>query len=192
MAVPAEDELWQRFRAGDEQAFTAIYNTYFAILYRYGYHIAGDDELVKDTIQTLFVELWRGRQNLSVTDSIKFYLLKAMRRQVYRAIRQQSAVLTGTDTTDVLAFSPEFDFITLEVQEQQQAQLRQAIDQLSHRQREAITLLYIDGLAYPEIADMMAVQVRTVYNLVYEALEKLRKLLAQPGFWALVLAGILF
>jgi RNA polymerase sigma-70 factor (ECF subfamily) len=192
MAVPAEDELWQRFRAGDEQAFTAIYNTYFAILYRYGYHIAGDDELVKDTIQTLFVELWRGRQNLSVTDSIKFYLLKAMRRQVYRAIRQQSTALTDADATDTLSFSPEFDLITLEVQEQQQAQLRQAIDQLSHRQKEAITLLYIDELSYPEIADMMSVQIRTVYNLVYEALEKLRRLLTQPGFWLLVVAGMVF
>jgi len=39
---------------------------------------------------------------------------------------------------------------------------------------------------------MMAVQVRTVYNLVYEALEKLRKLLTQPGFWALILAGVVF
>jgi RNA polymerase sigma-70 factor (ECF subfamily) len=192
MTVPAEDDLWRRFRSGDEQAFTAIYNTYFATLYRYGYHIASDDELVKDTVQTLFVELWRAHRTLSPTDSIKFYLLKAMRRQVYRAIRQQTPTLTGTGTGDTLSFSPEFDFITLEVQEQQRAQLRQAIDQLSHRQKEAITLLYIDGLSYPEIADMMAVQVRTVYNLVYEALEKLRKLLTQPGFWALILAGVVF
>jgi len=192
MAVPAEDELWQRFRSGDEQAFTDIYNAYFALLYRYGYHIAGDDDLVKDTIQTLFVELWRGRRNLSGTDSIKFYLLKAMRRQVYRAIRQQSPALTDADATEILSFSPEFDFITLEVQQQQQAQLRQAIDQLSQRQKEAITLLYIDGLSYPEIADMMAVQVRTVYNLIYEALEKLRRLLTQPGFWLLVVAGVVF
>lgn len=191
MTVPVEDELWQRFRAGDEQAFTAIYNTYFATLYRYGYHIASDDELVKDTIQTLFVELWRAHRTLSPTDSIKFYLLKAMRRQVYRAIRQQTPAPTGTDTGDTLAFSPEFDFITLEVQQQQQAQLRQAIDQLSHRQKEAITLLYIDGLSYPEIADMMAVQVRTVYNLVYEALERLRRLLSQPGFWLLTMIGLL-
>lgn len=191
MTVPVEDELWQRFRAGDEQAFTTIYNTHFATLYRYGYHIASDDELVKDTIQTLFVELWRGRRTLSPTDSIKFYLLKAMRRQVYRAIRQQAALLTDPDTGNTLTFSPEFDFITLEVQQQQQAQLRQAIDQLSHRQKEAITLLYIDGLSYPEIADMMAVQVRTVYNLVYEALERLRRLLSQPGFWLLTMIGLL-
>ncbi|QJD79321.1 RNA polymerase sigma factor [Spirosoma rhododendri] len=190
MTVPVEDELWQRFRSGDEQAFTAIYNAHFTTLYRYGYHIANDDELVKDTIQTLFIDLWRGRRNLSPTDSIKFYLLKAMRRQVYRAIRQQSAAFTDADAAHGLSFSPEFDFITLEVQAQQQAQLRQAIDQLSHRQREAITLLYIDGLAYPEIADMMAVQVRTVYNLVYEALEKLRKLLVQPGFWVMLMAGV--
>jgi len=191
MTVPVEDELWQRFRAGDEQAFTTIYNTHFATLYRYGYHIACDDELVKDTIQTLFVELWRGRRTLSPTDSIKFYLLKAMRRQVYRAIRQQAALLTDPDTGNTLTFSPEFDFITLEVQQQQQAQLRQAIDQLSHRQKEAITLLYIDELSYPEIADMMAVQVRTVYNLVYEALERLRRLLSQPGFWLLTMIGLL-
>lgn len=191
MTVPAEDELWQRFRSGDEQAFTAIYNTYFATLYRYGYHIASDDELVKDTIQTLFIELWRAHRTLSPTNSIKFYLLKAMRRQVYRAIRQQSAAFTDADAANGLSFSPEFDFITQEFQAQQQAQLRQAIDQLSHRQREAITLLYIDGLAYPEIADMMAVQVRTVYNLVYEALEKLRKLLTQPGFWLLTVIGLL-
>ncbi len=191
MTVPVEDELWQRFRAGDEQAFTTIYNTHFATLYRYGYHIASDDELVKDTIQTLFVELWRGRRTLSPTDSIKFYLLKAMRRQVYRAIRQQAALLTDPDTGNTLTFSPEFDFITLEVQQQQQAQLRQAIDQLSHRQKEAITLLYIDELSYPEIADMMAVQVRTVYNLVYEALERLRRLLSQPGFWLLTMIGLL-
>lgn len=191
MTVPAEDELWQRFRSGDEQAFTAIYNTYFATLYRYGYHIASDDELVKDTIQTLFIELWRAHRTLSPTNSIKFYLLKAMRRQVYRAIRQQSAAFTDADAANGLSFSPEFEFITQEFQAQQQAQLRQAIDQLSHRQREAITLLYIDGLAYPEIADMMAVQVRTVYNLVYEALEKLRKLLTQPGFWLLTVLGLL-
>lgn len=191
MTVLAEDELWQRFRAGDEQAFTAIYNAYFATLYRYGYHIAGDDELVKDTIQTLFIELWRARRTLSPTDSIKFYLLKAMRRQVYRAIRQQTPPLTGTDTGDTLTFSPEFDFIALEVQQQQQAQLRQAIDQLSHRQKEAITLLYLDGLSYPEIADMMAVQVRTVYNLVYEALERLRRLLSQPGLWLVTMIGLM-
>lgn len=191
MTVPAEDELWQRFRSGDEQAFTAIYNTYFATLYRYGYHIASDDELVKDTIQTLFIELWRAHRTLSPTDSIKFYLLKAMRRQVYRAIRQQSTAFTDADAANGLSFSPEFEFITQEFQAQQQALLRQAIDQLSHRQKEAITLLYIDGLSYPEIADMMAVQVRTVYNLVYEALEKLRKLLTQPGFWLLTVIGLL-
>ncbi|MFD2572686.1 RNA polymerase sigma factor [Spirosoma soli] len=187
MSNPEED-LWRRFQEGSEQAFTTIYRSYYAILFKYGYHIAQDDELVKDCIQALFVELWKSRQTLSHTTSIKYYLLKAMRRKVYRMLRQEeqyTEYASDAETQDV-NFSPELELITLQTTQLQQASLRQAIDQLSNRQKEAITLLYIEGLSYPEISDMMSIKIRTVYNLVHTALESLRKQLNQPGLWAVV------
>lgn len=182
MTAYTEDQLWQQFRAGDEQAFATLYTTYFPVLYGYGYHIAQDEELVKDCIQTLFIELWRSRRNLAETVAVKFYLLKAMRRHIYRAVRKQKPFLT-TDTFPEpefggdLTFSPEFDLIVEETTTHQQGQLRQAISQLTNRQKEAITLVYIEELSYAEVAELMSLQVRTVYNLIHMALEQLRKLL---------------
>ena len=189
MNNPEDEALWRHFQEGNQVAFATIYTTYFPVLYHYGYHIARNEELVNDCIQTLFVDLWKSRRNLAATTSIKFYLLKAMRRQVYRSLRredQYTTYLPEADGVDI-TFSPELDLIAAQTTAQQQQALQQAINQLSNRQKEAITLLYIEGLSYPEISDMMSVKVRTIYNLVHTALESLRKQLSQPGLWAVLL-----
>ena len=188
MNSPDDETLWRRFQDGNQQAFTTIYTTYFTILYQYGYHIAQDEDLVNDCIQTLFVELWKSRRNLAPTTSIKYYLLKAMRRKVYRAIYKeaQSVPYIAEADGDNVTFSPELDLIARQTTAQQQESLRRAIDQLSARQKEAITLLYIEGLSYAEASDLMAIKVRTVYNLIHTALESLRKHLNQPGLWAIM------
>lgn len=162
-------------------------STYFFVLYAYGYHIAREEELVKDCIQVLFGELWKSRQNLKDTTSIKYYLLKAMRRKVYQAIRKKTAHLSTDYLPDnydfEISFSPEFDLIAEQTSTQQQEKLRQVINQLSNRQKEAITLLYIEDLSYPEISAIMSLKVRSVYNLVHTALEVLKKQLNRPGLW---------
>lgn len=192
MTSQEEEELWRRFQNGNQQAFETIYTTYFSVLFHYGYHIAPNEELVKDCIQTLFIELWRSRRSLSHTTSVKFYLLKAMRRKVYYGLRKEERYATyrpGFDDND-MAFSPELELIRQQTDNHREESLRQAIDQLSNRQKEVITLLYIEGLSYPEISDMMSIKVRTVYNLVHTALESLRKYLNQPGSW-MVLAVLI-
>ena len=180
--------LWKRFQTGNEQAFTEIYTTYFPVLYHYGYHIARDESLVKDCIQTVFVELWKSRQNLATTTSIKYYLLKVMRRKVYLSLHKEA--MYGDLSIDAeaaeVSFSPELDLITRQTADSQQHQLQEAIAHLSNRQKEAITLLYIEGLSYPEVSAIMTLKVRSVYNLVHTALESLRKHLNQPGLWALL------
>ncbi|MBB6002913.1 RNA polymerase sigma factor [Arcicella rosea] len=178
-------KLWIRFREGDNDAFTVIYNTYFKPLFHYGYHIAKDENLVKDCIHNLFVELWNSRSNLSDTTSIKFYLLRVMRRKVYRVLQKEgnySDFLPDMETIDIV-FSPELELISKQTEERQNNALQNAINQLSNRQKEAITLLYIEGLSYAEISEIMMLKVRSVYNLIHTALESLRKYLKQPGIW---------
>lgn len=197
MSILNEENLWESFKRGNEQSFASIYATYFSVLYAYGYHIAKDEELVKDCIQTLFVELWNGRQNLSNTTSIKYYLLKAMRRQVYHAIRKKQApllpIIALSDTYDFeVSFSPEFDLIAHQTTAEQRQKLMQAIEKLSNRQKEAITLLYIEGLSYPEISDIMVLKTRSVYNLIHTALEVLKTHFAHHKLWLLLTALIAY
>ncbi|MEQ9287162.1 MAG: sigma-70 family RNA polymerase sigma factor [Cyclobacteriaceae bacterium] len=81
-ATQSDVQLWGAFKDGNESAFITIYNTYFPMLYRYGFQYTKDKALIKDAIQDLFVELRQKRKRLSHTTSIKLYLYKSIRRKI--------------------------------------------------------------------------------------------------------------
>ena len=111
-----------------------------------------------------------------------------MRRKVYTALNKEARYdeLAMSSNGIEVSFSPEFDLITRQTNDQQQQALHQAISQLSNRQREAITLLYMEGLSYAEVSSIMMLKVRSVYNLIHVALESLRQQLTQSGLWTIV------
>ena len=62
-----DSELWQAFKEGDRAAFTQLYNLHIEDLLSYGYRVTSDRQLIKDSIQDLFLHLGRSRQNLADT-----------------------------------------------------------------------------------------------------------------------------
>ena len=42
--------FWEKIQQGDEEAFRQLYNEYSDLLYGYGMKIAGDDDLVTESI----------------------------------------------------------------------------------------------------------------------------------------------
>lgn len=67
-------DLWRLFLQSDEQTFATIFDVQSPILYRYGNAITAHSEIVEDSIQDIFIELWNSRTRLKDTDSIRFYL----------------------------------------------------------------------------------------------------------------------
>ena len=57
---------WDKIQQGDEEAFRQLYEQYADLLYGYGMKIAGDDDLVTDAIQTLFVYIFEKRETCAV------------------------------------------------------------------------------------------------------------------------------
>ena len=47
--------FWEKIQHGDEEAFRQLYSEYSDLLYGYGMKIASDDDLVTESIQSLFV-----------------------------------------------------------------------------------------------------------------------------------------
>ena len=56
--------LWQNFLRGDKSALSEIFLSVHDDLFRYGLKLTGDENLVKDAIQDLFLKLWKNRSNL--------------------------------------------------------------------------------------------------------------------------------
>ncbi|WP_080058923.1 RNA polymerase sigma factor [Spirosoma aerolatum] len=168
--------LWQRFRSGDSVAFDQLVQAYYPILFRYGIRFDPNEEYIKDCIQDVFVELWQRRQTVRETEFVKFYLLKSLRRRIFRGKAKW-----GTNWESIqenylfeVEFSIENQLITQEIAHDHARQLEALLNQLSKRQKEVIFLKFYQGLTHEQIAEVMVLNRQSVYNILHEALQKLR------------------
>lgn len=180
--------LWQAFKSGDRDAFAKIYNLFIEDLLSYGYRVTNDRQLIRDSIQDLFLHLWHTRENLTDTDSIRFYLYVSLRNRILRNIDKHNH--TSIDTQDLFeniigVLSVEDELITSEQYSEQIIQLKRAIQQLPKRQQEIIQLRYYHDFSFEEIAEMMQINNQSVRNLLHRAITELRQYFT-PLLWLLV------
>ncbi|MCL4483994.1 MAG: hypothetical protein M1445_15515, partial [Bacteroidetes bacterium] len=62
--ILSDKELWIDFISGNNDAFKTIYEKYFPELFKYGCYFSDDEDLVKDCIQDLFINLFNYRLKL--------------------------------------------------------------------------------------------------------------------------------
>lgn len=170
------EELWKQFLPGDHLALDAIVKRHYNLLYQYGCKFTRDAALVKDCIQDLFLYLWHKREVINETVSVERYLMKALRRRLARA-------LTKAGSTEGMSFLEFKDTnATIDdqlIQQEQKAALadriKKCIQQLSKRQQEIIYLRFYLNASAADIADIMQLNRQSVYNLLNDALNKLRQ-----------------
>jgi RNA polymerase sigma factor (sigma-70 family) len=174
-----DKDLWRRFKAGDQQVFSYLYRQYIQALYNYGMKVTDDTVLVEDSIQELFIYLWKTRENLSDTDSIKFYLFKSLRRRLISSqeqiLRQTKKNVVVTKDREVSEFSHEQMLVSRQAETEQQEKLTHSLNALTKRQREAILLKFYDNLSFQEVAEVMSLNIKSTYNLVSKAIEALKE-----------------
>ena len=170
--------LWKAFKVGDEKAFITIFDRFSQPLFNYGCKIISEREIVKDAIQELFIEIWQSRTRLGDTDSIKFYLLKSLRRKLVRTKTKFENRLFGTlspEYNNEVSPSPELVLIADQKSSEKREKIMLMLTKLTKRQHEAIFLRYFEELNCDEIASVMNLSKQAVYNLLHHALLELKK-----------------
>lgn len=188
-----ETQLWASFKNGDERAFATLYRKYVVALYHYGERLHRDKALIEDSIHDMFVELWKNRNGIAGTSSVKFYLYRCFKNRLLNNLKKKNRFSYAAASDDYqfeMVFSPEAEMIAMHGSQAQKEALLQAVNTLGPRQKEALTLRYYDGLSYEEIALLMALPVKSVYMLIYRSIAFLRKHINVKGLYIL-LASIL-
>jgi len=174
-----EAKIWQDFREGSRDAFAVIYEKHYHALFNYGSKISSDRAVVKDSIQNLFVKLWKTKENLGTPSYIKFYLFKAVRRMLIEELTQKSNHLHKVNVPENYDFeitlSPEITMINEQTSKERRAFMINALQVLTNKQKEAIFLKFYDRLSYEEIASVMSMNTKAVYNLIARAIDTLKK-----------------
>jgi len=173
-----DDDLWRRFKEGDDNAFYRLYDQFADNLYKYGSHFSKDKDFIKDCIHDLYFDLYKYRKNLSETDSIQFYLYRSLRRIIHKEQVRVFPLIYNEMINyqdDSLVFSYEDDLITSEMEEEDYKSLHDAMKTLSNRQREGLSLKFEHNRSYPEIAKIMDISIESTRTIIYRAIKELRK-----------------
>ncbi len=179
--MDTDQTIWEDFKKGKSYALKHIYDQHIHLLFRYGKKFSKDDEVIKDSIQDLFFDLIRIRENLGNTDNIKFYLIKSFRRKLIQNMKKQQLYDGGdveriSNVESVSSF--EGELILREERAGRAGRVRESLEKLSEKQREILFYRFHCEFSYEQICDIMSLKYDSARKLSFRALKVLKEYLS--------------
>jgi len=167
-------------RDGDENAYKHLFTTFYAPLAAYAFTILQDEVLAKEMAQTVFFNLWKKREKLSVLTSLKSYLYRSLHNACMDQLRSRKYKrryrLHVLHHNPHLA-SPDLSQDKIELGELQ-SKIQEALLALPADCRTIFQLSRFEELSYAAIASQLGISVKTVETQMGRALKRLRVSLA--------------
>jgi RNA polymerase sigma-70 factor (family 1) len=168
-------------KAGDEIAFTEIYNRYWSVMYAHAYKMIRNRDEAKDLIQEVFGALWIKSTGLSENTNLPGYLYTAVRNRVFNLIGQQK---TRNDYfSSIASFAEEASTGTLDLLNEKDLvqAVEREIQNLPPKMREIFELSRKHNYSHKEIANLLQLSDQTVKKQVQNALKILKPRLKDIG-----------
>jgi RNA polymerase sigma factor (sigma-70 family) len=173
-----DETLWKGLQQGDRDMFLSLYTKYYHSLLFIGLKEIKDAQLVKDTIQQLFLYLWEKRETIHEAQNVQSYLVTSFLRKLstdwIKSRRTTHLEIVWNNDAEAHPPTPEENLIIKDDQFHLVNLLMSHIQNLPNRQRELIILKFYERLSYDEIVEQTGLSHRTVYNKIHEALKKLK------------------
>jgi RNA polymerase sigma-70 factor (ECF subfamily) len=146
-------ELIEAWRAGDERAATLLVSRHASAVARF-VASCGERLEVDELVQDTFVRAFGALDSFRADSSLRTWLFTIARRLLLDRRRTERRRRDQVEIGDNDAVT-EFDALDGVVADETRAQLRQALDHLSPKQKEVFTLRVNEGLSYRDIADVV-------------------------------------
>lgn len=177
MKEKSDTTLVGETKAGDREAFCELVRRYQDFAYGLAVALVSDFDLAQDVVQEAFVSAYCDLPKLREPERFAGWLRGIVRNTARRALRdrEQDRLLVerlahlGAEAEPTS--SPAEPAETIERRELVQRALRG----LPRRNREAVTLYYVDGLSYADIAGFLGVTRTTVKGRLQRGREQLRE-----------------
>jgi RNA polymerase sigma-70 factor, ECF subfamily len=171
-------ELIELCRDGDRGAFNALVGRYQSHVYGLCRHFGADFAAAQDLAQETFVRVYLDLHALRDVGNFPAWLghvtTRVCRRSARRHARYRHDDLDGTPESALVDESVRSP-AEASVESETRALVAAAVARLSEPQRLAITMHYMDGLSYAEIAAFLDVPTTTVKNRLYRARGHLKR-----------------
>ena len=178
--VPAGEEaqLIAHAKAGDIEAFEALYERHKGAIYRTALAVTRDRAAAEEILQDTFLRAFRHIDHVREGAPISPWLHRIAINLSYTWATRQSRWKIALDEAMERLVAKQGSSPERAVEQSElQRLVRDAIDKLEFRQRATIVLFYLEGFSLAEIAEIMDCPVGTVKSRLYYGREKLRQAL---------------
>lgn len=178
--------IWETFKSGDKESFAYLYNLHVGTLFSYGTKLTQDENLVKDAIQEIFLDLYLKREtNNTDPENLKYYLILALKRNLIKKLKRNRKHLSE-NANGKLLFEPIYSIERTIIQQEDDLNLNRRISNLLNKlpagQKEALYLRFYESLEYGEIAKLLSISIESVRKQVYRALKSIRESFVNEPF----------
>ena len=163
--IHADKVLMIAIGNNDYISYNKLFDRYYGRLCQYVYSLLMDRNDAEDVVQELFLNLWK---------NVSGYLYRMAKHLALNFIRSKVQTGSLSENQDLLLLSYEDN--QLETEEFRIA-LYDCIDHLPDRSREVLLLHRVKGLKQKEISEKLSISVKTIKNLIWMSLQKLKECL---------------
>lgn len=183
-------QLVREALAGNRQAFDALVHQSYALVYRFALRHIGDADDAADVTQNTFVRAYVGMRHLKVPDKFDAWLRQIALNECRKA-RQQCRVevlsLDALSDENVTLATPSTEETVLE--REGWRSVVQAIDALSHKDRDIAYAFFVDQQPYARIEAQQGISHSALATRLHRIRKQLSRKLSSLLAWLLALLG---
>lgn len=158
------------------QGFISFVENHYTRLYKYGFTITHVEYIVEDNVQESFLTLWKKRKEIQNPQAAFFYLMRTLKSKIIRSLKEYRKYLPEEvlPSESLKSPGPEEDWISRENHKEKHERLRKSLDLLPGKQRQIITLHFLEQKNFDEISRIMDIGRQSAYNLLSRSLKNLK------------------
>ncbi|HIJ54180.1 MAG TPA: sigma-70 family RNA polymerase sigma factor [Planctomycetes bacterium] len=184
---PTDAELLARFAEGDEAAFRELVNRYKNSLYAFLKQFLNHQDLVEDTFQETFLQVFTSRASFDTSRPLRPWLFTIAANKAKDALRKRQRTAATTIGTMADAAEMSFDDVLnsltadetmpYEVLQKNEtaARVGQVISDMPENLREILILAYFNKFSYKQMAHILSIPIGTVKSRLHTAVGRFAK-----------------
>lgn len=175
----SDEELVERLKQGDEQAFNILYERHYQYLYYVAFKLTHNREDAKDAVQLSFIQMYESIQALQKPKYFRLWMNKIVHGKCYNMFKKNRDTIVDLEE---LEWANRYSETRKEYLPQEQMKftsdqdiLQSLIAKLPYTSQEILELYYFSQFKQEEIADILNLPTGTVKSRVYAAKKALHK-----------------
>lgn len=175
--------LVTKAQRGDQRAFSTLVARHQRYVYNLAYRVLQDPDEAQELAQEAFLRAWEGLGGFRGTAKFTTWLYRIVTNLCYNrlpGLRRQLAEC-AVDSVDEPALPASQDPRAIVEAGERRAALHRQVAELPAKYRLVISLFYLQGLSYREIAQVLDQPIGTVKTHLFRARERLKRQMQDSG-----------